>query len=375
MARKIKFRKMFRTHGRRQNPPPATAALAVGALMVGLTVGGIALYSREAQAKPKKKADNCAPYKFNTSAVRASIDQAIDRGDRDPLEIAVDVATEHFGNHPDGGAVTFPPPAEGARKGVTCVWNKVIDLVSVTFDDRGIEPGGDGDDGAEFIIHDPTDEGYPWEQPSLERNNYPTPGMFADVGGSKEAFNYDQGPLAVSAAALSSAIAMAADRGYDVSTAQSILSNPNTSAARDLKAQMISVLYCSRYNDALYGRELPASEKTSADNLYGWVANKRSPRYGPVHNDALRALGMGVPPKRAIGVDGKIKSGGGSDRRSPVFWVPAINLSRLAGPNPIVTTNGMSWSDGSSTSEPPPVIQRIGVNMNGVVLPGGPGCK
>lgn len=364
MARRKKlFRKM--------NPPSGTTALVVGTLIL-VTAGGAYLLSNETQAKPKK---SCKPYKFNELAVRASLEDAIDSGVLDPMQLAVDTSTELFGRHPTGANVVFPPIAKPLA-GVACVWERVLGLIALIFDERGITPSDgetdDPSDGIDIVIHDPSDDGYPWEEFALDAGNYPTPGMFADVGDSKT-FDYSRGTFAVADAALDSAIAMAAARGIDVSVAQNIMAHPNTSQARDFKAQMVNVIFCSPWNDALYGREVPSAEKKSPDNLYGWVANGRSPRYGPVHNDILGMLVTGKRPLRSITVNGSRKSGMG--RRSPVFWIPAINLEKLGGPFPSVTVSGMTWSDGSSTSQPPPIVQKLGVDMGGVSLPGGPGCK
>jgi hypothetical protein len=360
---------------RKMNPPQATTALVVGTLIVATGVGAY-LYSSQAQAKPakKKSSSSCKPYSFDTAVVRIEIEKAVDAGQRNVNDIATAVAFELFGLYPDGGAVTFPPDAN-AKPGVQCVWDSILILIIEVFDERGITPddGSGGDEGIDFVIHDPYDDGYPWEDASLERNNYPTPGMFADVGGEGSQEVYDGGTFMVLSAALNSALAMAAAKGYDVSVAQNIMSKPNTSASRDLRAQMASAVFCSAWNDSLYGREVPQADKNSADNLYGWVANKRSPRYANVHNDVLGMMALGQTPVRAINLNGEHKPG--NNRRLPVFWIPAINLERLAGPVPTVTTAGMTWSDGTSTREPPPSVQRLGVNMNGVSLPGGAGCK
>jgi len=364
MARK---KKMFRKF----NPPPGTTPLVVGALAIGLTAGGIYFYSRPAKAKPKK---SCAPYKYSSKKVRASIEAEIDAGSRDPLSIAVVVATEHYGQHPTAGAVTFPPEPGNAPKGVSCVWDKVVALVAKIFDEKGIDPDGGEEEegGVQFVIHDAYDEGYPWEEASLQSANYPTPGTFADVGGDQEAFKYNQGPLAVAQAALNSAIAMAASKGHDVSVAQEIMGK-DTAKRRDLLAQMNDLIYGSTWNDALFGREVDQAEKGTDKNLYGWVCTGRSPLFLPQHNDVLGQLALGEAPRRAISAKGVHKSG--NNYRQPAFWIPAIDLARLAGPKPAVTTDGMTWSDGSSTREPPPVVQRFGINLNGVALPGGPGCS
>lgn len=358
---------------RKLNPPPGTVPLVVGAIAVGLTAGGILLFATPAKASSKKKKNECKPYKFVSAEVRASIEAEIDAGERDPAKIAVDVATEHFGLHPDGGTVTFPPDPSNARKGVVCVWNKTVVLVGKIFEERGISPD-DGSEGVEIIELDPYDEGYPWEDAALEKNNYPTPGMFADVGADSD-FDYSRGPLAMGAAVINSALAMAAAKGIDVSEAQSIMAKDAAKSAkkRDLQKQMMNEIACSKWNDALYGVTVPKSEEKSAKNWFGWTKNKRHLLYLPQHNDVLALMSVGERPRRAITATGSHKSG--NNRRQPVFWIPAINLERLGGPKPVVTTAGMKWSDGSSTREPPPIVSRLGVDPNGVSLPGGFGCK
>jgi len=364
------FRKM------KLNPPPGTPLLAVGLLGVGLLGGGIWWMAQE-PAKGKNKSKSCKPFKFNTTLVRTQIEIEIADGETDPLKIAVDVATELFSAYPNGGEVVLPPPPDDKRKGVQCVWEKVLNLVAVVIDEKGIDEGpvtGPVD----FVIHDPYDDGYPWEEPTLEPNNYPTPGMFADVGGDST-FDYSRGPGAMLTAAIYSAIAMAAGQGHDTSTAKQWM-DAGGAKARDLKKQMAIEAWCSKFNDGLYGRVYQGDKKDGA-NAWGWIPNGRSPLYLPQHNDVLGQLSLGETPKRAITLTAGKYNGKfsghipGQGRREPQFWIPAINLAKLGGPKPVITTQGMTWSDGSSTREPPPQVQRLGLDLSGVALPGGPGCK
>lgn len=365
------FRKM------KINPPPGTPLLAVGLLTVGAIGTGVYFLTQE-PAPSNKKGKSCKPFKFTTTVVRAAIEVEIADGETDPLKIAMDVATDLFGTYPNGGEVNYPPNPNDTRKGVQCVWEKVLNLVAVVIDEKGINEGpvvGPID----IDVVDPYDPGYPWEKPALETNNYPTPGTFAATG-DESAFDYSQGIGAMLAAAINSAIAMGAAMGHDTSTAKTWMSDVGGEKYRDLVKQAAVETFCSKFNDGLFGRVYQGDKKSSW-NLYGWLPNGRSPLMLPQHNDVLSQMSIGETPKRAITLtagtyDGKFSGHiSGQGRRDPSFWIPAFNLAKLAGPKPAVTTAGMTWSDGSSTREPPPIVQRMGLDLSGVALPGGPGCK
>lgn len=349
---------------RKRNPVPT--GIILGTVV---TVLGITAYALSSSEPAKKKASPCAPYKYNEATVRASIESMLDRGDTDAGKIAVTVATTLFGQHPSGVTVTFPPP-QASQPGVQCVWERVIGMVNVIYDERDIVPDDDGP--IDVIDIDPINDlsGYPWETPGVDPDNYPTPGLFVDLNRQSQGWNVSSGLSSLAESALHSAFAMAASLGHDVSAGQAIMqANANTSSSKrqlleDMRELMIQ---CSSYNDAMFG-----TTAVPASGNYALGPNGRTLSYMPRHNDNLARMRQGKSPKRAIRLNGSHISGQGNKQAQ--YWVPAINLELLAGNSPVVSVSGMTWSDGVSTIEPPPAVRRLGVDMSGVSLPGGAGC-
>lgn len=343
-----------------KNPP---TGLVVGGIVGGLALAGLMVYSMDARAATPTA---CAPYKWNEGKVREAIEVRLDTGLRDPARIAVEVCTEVFGTYPGTGATVMFPPRSDSPKGVACVWDRTITLMGKIYDERGIDPdeGLEPDGGPIDIVPvNPMDDinNYPWNTPGQDRANYPTPGLFADVGGP-QVHDYSAGLSSVAKAALNSAMAMAAALGHNVSYGQTIMKANEAAGSgpgavkRNLMKAMRELMEKSQFNWKTYGTN-------------GTGFNVLS--YLPRHNNNLARMKEGLTPKRGIRFDGAHISGQGT--RQPQFWIPGINLQMLAGQNPVVTVAGMTYNDGSSTLEPPPSVQRLGVDTSGVSVPPTPG--
>lgn len=205
-----------------------------------------------------------------------------------------------------------------------------------------------------WTFRDTFDESYPWPA-ALNRRNYPTPGMFFDANNPEGAFVFRSFDELVKAT-LGSALAMA---GQD-----SNLATGNSETSRRLRKQVSEAILCSKFNDALYGT--PTASRVGPHG--------RGIDWSPRHVDVFGYLSEGIAPPRAIDAEGKRRPEHIEANFAPLVWIPAPNLAALQGADPQFTEEGMTWSDGESTQEPSPVVRRIGVNMEGVRLPGGLGC-
>lgn len=310
------------------------------------------------------------PYDVDTDEIRAAIGTAIGTGQRDQAIIATNIATALFGAHPDGGVATFPPSA-APLPGVVCVWSVVVFLVDDEFKKRGL---GDIDvpetpEGSlVWVTRGSKDLGYPWEEPVLHTTNWPSPGMFTNfnVEGS---WDPSQGYDSYIRALLGSALAMA---GMDVGIATS-------NAGQELRKQLReAVMAVGGFNDLNYGQtNLNYAGGNDPDKPGGNPNNGMSGQYVlneagrglnwlPRHHDVVSRVGNAQPTERGTRIDGAKLGGGNGGNRQMTVWGPAVSLAKLQ--------QGFigfdTWSDGSSTLDPPPQITKLGVNLHGVVLSG-----
>lgn len=205
------------------------------------------------------------------------------------------------------------------------------------------------------------DTNYPWVTPTVHQQNYPTPGMFFDANNPNGAFVFTDFESLITAA-LGSALSMAGGR---VS-----LATDHSGAGDRLRQQLRDLIQCSRWNDSIYGTSNMGF--VGGGDLLG--PQGRGINWQPHHSDVFGTLSQNQAPVRTTAVDGRRLQQHMGANRLPLVWIPAVNLDRLAGPNPEVTVEGMQWTDGSSTIEPPPTVSDLSIQMSGVVLPGGPGC-
>lgn len=244
----------------------------------------------------------------------------------------------------------------------------MVHLVDDVFVQEGII---DTKEGGQFqwTVHDPLDADYPWEEPSLHPNNYPTPGMFFDVGsptrtgfGSESKHTLDQ----TVRRALGSALMMA---NMDTNLA---VGASNTS--KRLRRQMRQLILGSAYNDGLYGQEsvdLAGGNSHDVATFFVMHEKARGLNWTASHADNLTRMSRGQAPKRTTSLQGEVLEGQRAGSHM-LLWIPAVDLAALYASIPSVQP--YQWLDGTSTQEPPPSVQRLGIDMSGVSLPGGAGC-
>lgn len=361
MARRRKF-----------NPSGAQIAVAAGAAILGGIVLYDTVYAKPAPAKKKKKPEpSCdpSPYQWNEGAVRAGIEDLVTAGERDATFIATEVASSLFGDYPGGGNIEFPP-APGAPKGVACVWSLVIYMVDIIFKEKGIK-NGKKDGGFNWEVHGAGDlDNYPWETPSLHPDNYPTPGVFIDIGNKEGAWDTSEGLDKMMKVLLAQSMAMANLAGGNVDVG---LAYAQTTKGKNLRRDYRNLIQCSVWNDALYGQTNIVAAGGKEGGSTHMMNNKgRGLNWYPRHADNLSRMAQGKKPKRTTSASGAKLASPNSGSSQMLLWLPAVDLQALGNPNPVIKP--LNWSNGSSTKEPPPMVQDLGIDMSGVGLSGGPGC-
>lgn len=376
---------------RRRNPVTGRQLFVVGGLVL---IGG--LIASTAFAKPRglprisdlpppPPPDACAPYTWDDDRVRAAIHQHIDEGSTDPAFVASEVASELYGTHPDGVAVTFPPGPE-PLPGVECVWLRVVTLVDDIFNERNVTTGDDVidvTDPVSFVTRRSNDPGYPWTEPTLHHANWPTPGMFLDLNltPSKDGTSWDpkNGFDSMIRAALGSALVMAGnDPGLATST--------GTLGKRLRREYRQLITQPGSWNDRIYGQTnanfaggcqpgLPgfnADRCGGPNNVVDYMMNDqgRGLNWLPRHANNLERMARGEPAKRTTTLDGQKLSPPNRGNRQMLVWITAVDLDALSPDAEILHVSPLRWPDGSSTVNPPPVIQALGIDMSGVQLPG-----
>jgi len=288
---------------------------------IGVAVGaGALLLGTNAFAKPRAKGttiEGCdpSPYTWNEAVVRQQIDHFIAQGDDEVLVVATKVANEVFGQYPGGGLVHFPPDQDMQLAGVECVWSRVVTLVQVVFDEKGIVPGGPK----------------PWEiiDALIRVSPNPTPGFLYQVQYGKQP--EVGGMLKLSGVALEA------------------VGVPNTNANKSAYCQLIE---CSPWNDALYN--VPNAGCKKGPGGRGLTLN-------PQHADNRSRMMQGQPPKRTAISLTKHSSGGG---HHALMWLPNLQHNT---PVPIIGDN----DDGSNGINPPKVVLDLGLEN---VTAGNYGC-
>lgn len=278
-------------------------------------IAGLAGYSawKTARRKKRRRPNNCAPYRWDPVPVTASINRFIDDGMDDRNQIATAVANEHFGSYPGGGMVTFPPTGKPVA-GVTCVWNRTLELVDAIIAARG------------FPVK-------PWEVVEEWTKPDPTPG-----------FMYRADPAT----------------GWGISdVAREALKNagipnePNANGVYVNQLAMIRLMECSPYNDAVLSVSGGGGKQGP---------NGRGISFNAIHADNMNRMMRGEAARRsATG----IASHDGTGFHVPYMWTP---LLELGAPVPVVA----NWEDGRSGINPPVEILAFGLEN---VAPGIYGCE
>lgn len=260
-----------------------------------------------AASRPRAGVGDCAPYKWDPDAVRATIDSVIDQGGMTVEDVASVVATEHYGHHPGGGVAQFPPT--NGLPGAECIWALVYDLTQRVW------------------AESPPDIDYNELVSQFESgNNQPEMGTI---------FNRQQGDSMVT-------IARRALQNAGISQ----MDGANRIA-------LMRLIECGPYNDAVYNVKL--SENSFKSRL------RQDQPYGisgyPQHHDNLLRMKQGLPVRRAAlrnSMDKHEAIPGGA--RHADMWIPLLKPgTEVVGPNSVAT-----WQDGSSAINPPTEILALG---------------
>jgi len=285
----------------------------------------------------------------------------LEAGERDPALIACNTAFRLLRSR---RCQIFPPPP-AAPAPVHAAWDRLLSHVDRAFNERGLVPGDESParSGIEWCVISTGSgsvdlERYPWHQPCVHEKGTPTPGTFwvAKDGDSDSSLVRDY---------LFSALAMA---GMDPSPAFD-----DSKLGRKLRRETRELLLAVQWNDArvtsrsatLAGGRDPGTHGP-ADNGVTYVLGQRGRGFvwAPRHYDDLARLSAGMPAKRGVDLDGEAI---GSGRSPMVLYLPAVNLQALRQMVPVLTTEGLSWSDnGENTLRPPSAVDELGIDTSGV---------
>jgi hypothetical protein len=137
------------------------------------------------------------------------------------------------------------------------------------------------------------------------------------------------------------------------------------SVATNVNARLdyLDLIYCSPWNDSLYGTYgYDVDLIGSFDSPAG-----RSIRLLPVHYDNFERISQGLAPRRNVRL-GTLenkgdRSGTPMDENQNSFellWLPGLNLNVLwESQGETITTQGLTWEDGSNKLMPPPVVAQL----------------
>lgn len=230
----------------------------------------------------------------------------------------------------------------------------------------------------DWVVVSDQDAGYPWDFPALHFENYPTPGTWFDVGDKEGAFDPAQGFDAYVRALLGSALAMA---GNDPGIASAQGKDPRADLGRRLRRDVSkAVIAVGGVNDLAYGQTNLNFAGGNDPNAPGgnedqplsatYVLNQRGRglNWLPRHGANMQRIADGLPLKRTTSLSGSTLPWPDSGNRQMLLWSPAFDLDSLAASEPSIQF--LQWLDGSSTIDPPPRIQELGVDLSGVSLPG-----
>lgn len=241
-------------------------------------------------------------------------------------------------------------------------------------DDGPMEPPGNGGGGFQIAPPEQPDPGpgpAPWEPPGVEPynpqvyehpSNYPTPGKFHQVvrgdtfGGRGSENNLAWAALYEAAYA---AAVQVGEVGDDEARAFA------RSIADDARHRLeyIDLILCSPFNDFLFG-------------TYGFGDGAREGPHGrsirllPLHASIRDDVFKRRPLTRNVEMKSLADKGSGSGRSVDsslagsfeYLWMPPINLEILWSDRRI-TTEGLSWYDGSSVIYAPPEIMDLGFEV------------
>lgn len=342
-------------------------------------------------AGKKRKKKGCPPFEYNEAKVELAIASAISSGKRGPLTIAIVVAKSTWPKHPGTNKAIAWPPQHDAPDDVLCLWDMLLAQIERYMKKNKIPPWPDCPEDLPYFNvaaqeceeppapppepepdePGPFDPG-PYETPPTA--DYPTPGTlmqvrYGDILLGTKSPKSGQG-RSIAYTTLLTAGWMAAKEFGGVGDDEAgefarLVANDNQN-----RVEYVQLIQCSPWNDALYA--------TFGFGPQSWESPAgRALRFLPQHYDNRTRLMLGKAPRRNIALGTPADKDAGtafgqnqSERNFAYLWLPKINLQLLwetGGQE--VTTEGVSWPDGSNGIMPPPqVVAAYGVeNVPGSV--------
>lgn len=354
---------------------PTASGVITFAVAAGITLLA-SRYARGAKRRPDPGPTpldpSCdpSPYVWDQQAVMNSIEAEINGGETDPATISVNVADEHFGQHPSGVSVTFPPGGT-PLPGVACVWVRITSLVNQIISDAPPGP-------ITFVNHGTLDRGYPWPEPTIHKGgdgkHSPVPGTFYLVG----AFNAE--PQITSLVALTRNIL-----GNAIVMSQHMAEGPNLlddgkagsgeKLYKDLRMQIIKYLL-NQWNASLFaqtnanlaGGVDPGKGGVGCDDgnirpdnatpTTWMMCGGRGLNWCPRHVSQIERLTQGQKPLRTTSLEGKATGGGKTQMQ---LWIPAFDLAALRQAVPAIRTIKNPHPGWEDTIVPPPIVWNKGI--------------
>lgn len=171
-----------------------------------------------------------------------------------------------------------------------------------------------------------------------DANNYPTPGMFHQIGGDNSASTLQ----AIARMALTTAFYLTFG---DLAVAKELAKDPdNWRAYRE-------AIECSPWNHALYG----SASRPETSGYYQTPHGDQISMF-PVHANVEALLATGEPPERRVRSDDpRLPSGG----RHALLWLPPLDEDVLT--NGRVKVRHEHWWTGDWMIMPPPEVLALGV--------------
>lgn len=322
--------------------------MAIPQVLTALAVGWIGYQVLGKKKKKRKTSTSSTPDDGSTptepnGGPRPVDDPTTPSGGRRP---PVDEPTEpHDGRLPTLDEPTPPgprpprPPFPRPRPIPPPVHEDPINLDPV--DLPPIDDGGD--DWPDYPPPAPVDLGS-W----TDANNYPTPGMFHQVGGDNSASTLQ----AIARMALTTAFYLTFG---DLAVAKELARDgDNWRAYRE-------AIECSPWNHALYG----SASRPGTSGYYETPHGDQISMF-PVHANVETLLATGQPPERRVRTDDPRLPAGG---RHAYLWLPPLDEDVLA--NGRVKVKHEHWWTGDWVVMPPPEVLALGVVG---VPPGAWGC-
>lgn len=361
--------------------------MAVGAttLTAGVVIA-LMMFMTSGMKKPKKK--GCPPFEYNEAQVELSISSAITAGKRGPLTIAILVAKSTWPTMPGTRSQIAWPPGPNAPAEVQCVWDMLLAQIERYLKAKGHPPWPDCPPDLPFFNlaaqqceeppeepeeKDDPDEPGPFDPTPFETKpdaDYPTPGTLVQIRygdillGTKVPKNPGTGEgRSIVYTTLASAGWMAAKEFGGASDAEAgTFARKVANDAHGARLDYIDLIQCSPWNDALY--------TTYGFGPDSWASPAgRALRFLPQDYDNRMRLMQGLAPRRnmVLGTPADKDSGTAyganqNERHFAYIWLPKINLQTLwATGGEVVTTEGVTWADGSNGIMPPPEVTEYGV--------------